>query len=206
MGIRLAAASIFLAAGLVGCATDPNGMRYVDGSYYAPVGDGQGDYYVGRSYDNRRYLGDPYFDDFFWLYSGGPWYGGWYGSPYPRYGGYCSARYRYCDPFPHYGFPVYFGDPWYYADPWYYGRHDRRQPPSRRISRPPVHRVDDPTDNNPPDGPRYPERTPERREQRSPPRRDPMAEDNDDDAPRARRTAPRREDPPRPRREDKDEF
>ena len=83
MGSGLKWVGIAFAAALAGCATDPgNGLRYEDGSYYSPGSEGRGDYYVGRQYDNVRYVGDPFFDDFFWLYDGGPWYGGWYGSPF----------------------------------------------------------------------------------------------------------------------------
>ena len=142
-GIRRMAASVVVATGLAGCATDPcNGMVYQDGSYYSPVGEGQGDYYVGRADDRTRYLGDPFFDEFDWLYGGGPWVGGWYGSPFYGYGGYCSVRYRHCprggwaDPFPRYDFSLYFGDPWSRrhdrGDRWSDGpRHPWRPPTSR---------------------------------------------------------------------------
>ena len=142
MGIRQVAASIILATGLAGCATDPGyGLRYSDGGYYSPVDAGHGDYYVGRAYDRPRVVGDPFFDEFGWLYPAGPGYGGWYGSPFYGYGGYCSVRYRYCprgwaEPFPRYGFRIYSGDPWYggYRD-------DRRwRPPHRRDARPPSDR------------------------------------------------------------------
>lgn len=207
-------AGLVLATGLGGCATAPDGLTYADGSYYSAASEGRGDYYVGRSYDSVRYVGDPFFDDFLWLYDGGPWYGGWYGSPFYGYGGYCSVRYRYCppggwgwaDPFPRYDFQLYFGDPWRYGhgwrDPWYDARpYDRwRSPPSRPRNAPPP-RGDN--EASPPDGtpdarpPRPPEqRAPEPR----PPRRvrDPMSNDGDEPFPRARRAAPPRRDPPPP--------
>lgn len=211
-GIGRILAGLVLAAGLGACATSPDGLRYADGSYYAPAGDGRGDYYVGRAYDHVRYLGDPFFDDYLWPY-GGPWYGGWYGS---RFDGYCSVRYRYCpgigwgwsDPFPRHGFAIYFGDPWGYGhrwrDPWYDARpYDRWRPPPRPRQAPaPAPRGDD---LSPPDSPKedwLPSRQPEQR----PPRRvrDPMSNE-EDPVPRARRTAPpRRDPPPPPRAKDQD--
>ena len=80
-GVGRIVAGFVLAAGLGACASAPEGLRHGDGSYYAGAGDGRGDYYVGRSYDNVRYVGDPFFDDFYWLHGGG-WYDGWYGSPF----------------------------------------------------------------------------------------------------------------------------
>ena len=202
MGIRAIAASLVLATGLAGCATDPGaGLRYADGSYYAMPGDGRGDYYVGRDYANMRYRGDPFFDDFAWLYYGGSRFDSWYGSPFYGYGGYCSVRYRYCprggwaDPFPRYDFRLRFGDPWYG-----YRGHDRWRPPSRRTSRPPT--ADTDAASNPPI-PR--QRAWPRREERRPgrPVRD-VEEDRGTDrssAPQGRRAgmevrrpAPRRKD------------
>jgi hypothetical protein len=214
MGIAQSAAGIVLVAGLAGCATDPgNGLRYADGSYYSPVGEGRGDYYVGREVQ-RHYYGDPFFDEFFWLHSGGPWYGGWYGSPFYGYGGYCSVRYRYCprgwaDPFPRYDFSLYFGDPWnWHGGYGSYGGYDPwRRPPPRPRPRPTQPRDSD--DGDVSDAPRPAERPPPRRAPRPP--RDPMAEDRDDgdvSAPRrSRGGAPRREDPPPPpRSEVKDDI
>lgn len=213
-GIGRIAAGLVLAVGLGACATSPEGLRYADGSYYAPAGEGRGDYYVGRAYDNVRYLGDPFFDDFLWPYDGGPWYGGWYGSPFYGHGGYCSVRYRYCppggwgwnDPFPRYGFGLYFGDPWYerrWDERWYDARpRDRWRPPPRPRNAPPS-RGD--TDADPRDVPpdAIPPRPPE---QRTPRRvRDPMSNDGDEPSPRARRTAPARRDPPPPAPRAKDQ-
>lgn len=208
-------AGIVLAAGLGACATAPDGLSYADGSYYAAAGEGRGDYYVGRSYDNVRYVGDPFFDDFLWLYDGGPWVGGWYGSPFYGYGGYCSVRYRYCppggwgwaDPFPRYDFQLYFGDPWRdghrWRDPWYDARpYDRWRPPSRPRHAP-APRADG---NTPPPSPPPQARPPRDPDQRPPRRvRDPMSDDGDDPFPRARRAAaPRRDPPPAPRAKDED--
>lgn len=197
MGLRHAAV-LALAAGLAGCATDPGGLRYSDGSYYA--GEGGGDYYVGREYNNRRYAYDPFFDPGFdWLTYGGPWHGGWYGSPFYGYGGYCSVRYRYCprgwaDPFPRYDFHLYFDHP-------RYGGYDPRpwNPPRRR---PPPARAPAPDS----DEPRWrDDREAQPREGVRRPPRDPMADDWPDasDRPaRARRSAPPRDAKPPPRRDE----
>lgn len=205
-GIRRMATGLVLAMGLAGCATDPgNGLVYEDGSYYSPVGEGQGDYYVGRAYDRVRYVGDPFFDEFDWLYGGGPWYGGWYGSPFYGYGGYCSVRYRFCprggwaDPFPRYDFGLYFGDPWARD----YDRGDRWRDGVRRPWRPPATRLDprDPRAQAPwprPDAGQVPVQR-----QARPPRAD--DEDPFGNRGRARRGGGvRRDEPPPPRQVDKD--
>jgi hypothetical protein len=142
MIFRQALAVLFLALGLGACATYPNyGVRYEDGSYYSPADEGQGDYYYAPEPRYERY----YYDDYDWFF-GSPFYGpghfgGWYGSPFYRYDGYCSVRYRYCprsgyyDSFPRFGLSLQFGDPWYY-DRYRRGYGDRWAPPPRR-SRPP---------------------------------------------------------------------
>ena len=208
-GIGRILAGLAVALGLGACATSPDGLRYADGSYYSSAGEGRGDYYVGRSYDSVRYLGDPFFDDFLWPY-GSPWYGGWHGAPFD---GYCSVRYRYCpglgwgwaDPFPRYGFELYFGDSWGYGhrwrDPWYDARpYDRWRPPPRRSAPAPRSDAqpapDAPQNNWPP--PRQPDQRPPRRV------RDPMSNDGDEPTPRSRRAAPPRRDPPPPRSNDHD--
>jgi hypothetical protein len=208
MGLRHAVV-LAMATGLAGCATDPYGMRYSDGSYYA--GEGGGDYYVGRAYDNRRYAYDPFFDPRFdWLFYGGPAYGAWYGSPFHGYDGYCSVRYRYCprrwaDPFPRYDFHLYFDDPWYrgYDPRWH---PPRRRPPPAQAPAPDGELPDWRDDRDDRDDRDARGQPPPERARRSP--RGPMVEDRPDAgdarAPRARRgPAPRREPPP-PRKEDAD--
>jgi hypothetical protein len=129
--------AITLAAGLGACASSPDyGLRYEDGSYYSPAGEGRGDYYVGADLQHSYYLYDD-FDLFF-----GHGYGGWYGSPFYSYGGYCSVRYRYCPRWAwgggfgsHYGetgFDIYFGSPWdpYWGGGYYPGRHHRGHRPA----------------------------------------------------------------------------
>lgn len=149
MNFRHALIAITLATGLGACASTPDyGLRYQDGSYYSPASEGRGDYYVGADYRRSYYAYDE-FDLFF-----GRGYGGWYGSPFYGYGGYCSVRYRYCPrwawgsgfgaPFGETGFQLYFGSPW---DP-YWGRGDYPYPYPYSYPRRP-HRG-----SRPPDSPR----------------------------------------------------
>lgn len=216
-GVGRIVAGFVLAAGLGACASAPEGLRHGDGSYYAGAGDGRGDYYVGRSYDNVRYVGDPFFDDFYWLHGGGGWYDGWYGSPFYGYGGYCSVRYRYCppggwgwaDPFPRYDFQLFFGDPWRHharrsRDGWYDARpHERWRPRPRTAPAP-----GDDADARDPVAPRdtRPPRRAEERTSRRP--RDATSMEGDEPPPRypraapSRREAPRREPPPRSEEKD----
>ena len=134
-----------LALGLSACATYyDEGVSYDDGSYYSPADSGRGDYYFAPEPSYNRYYYDE-FDRFFFdssYYGFGSFGNSWYGSPMYSYGGYCSARYRYCppfgyydpfyDPFPRFGLSIYFGDPWYYGygDGYGYGYgHGYRNPP-----------------------------------------------------------------------------
>lgn len=132
-----------LGLGLGGCATDPGagGMRYENGSYYAPARDGYGDYYVAPEPIADPW-GDPFFDPFYGPYNDPFWFGpGWSGA-------YCSARYRYCpawyDPWlgPGYGnwgygsgFSITFGSGWGHggwSDPWRRGPGGWGSPHHRR--------------------------------------------------------------------------
>jgi len=128
MKLGRAVTLLALALGLGGCATYyDEGVSYDDGSYYSPADSGRGDYYYAPEPSYNRYYYDE-FDRFFFdssYYGFGSFGSGWYGSPLYSYGGYCSARYRYCppfgyydpfyDPFPRFGLSIYFGDPWYYG-------------------------------------------------------------------------------------------
>ena len=136
MKLGRAVTLLALALGLGGCATYyDEGVSYDDGSYYSPADSGRGDYYYAPEPSYNRYYYDE-FDRFFFdssYYGFGSFGSGWYGSPLYSYGGYCSARYRYCppfgyydpfyDPFPRFGLSIYFGDPWYsgYGDGYGYG-------------------------------------------------------------------------------------
>lgn len=137
MNYRQALIAITLAGGLGACASSPDyGLRYQDGSYYSPAGEGRGDYYVGVEPQRSYYL----YDDFDLFFDGGY---GWYGSPFYSHGGYCSVRYRYCprwawgsgygSPYGETGFQLYFGSP---RDP-YWGRDYYPPPPYRHGRRPP---------------------------------------------------------------------
>ena len=133
MDYRHALVVIAFSLGLGGCASYPSNyrsdLRYEDGSYYSPVDAGYGDYYYAP--EPRHGYHDYYDQSFF------------YGSPFHSFGGYCSARYRYCppfgyspflDPYHRFGFSMsYSGNGWYdpfwarygYPSP-YYGHRPRR--------------------------------------------------------------------------------
>ena len=185
-----------LALGLGACATYyDDGVRYQDGSYYSPGDDGRGDYYYAPEPSYNRY----YYDEFDHFFSDSSYYGfgsfgrSWYGSPIYSYGGYCSARYRYCPPFghhdpfyapfPRFGLQISFGNSWYYPYDYGYGYgsgygHGYRTPPPR-------HRPGNPATSPAPDGrapradaPDQPWLAPgDDRERRERPRQDPMADD-----------------------------
>lgn len=156
MKLGRAVTLLALALGLGGCATYyDDGVSYDDGSYYSPADAGRGDYYYAPEPSYNRYYYDE-FDRFFFdssYYGFGSFGNGWYGSPLYSYGGYCSARYRYCppfgyfdpfyDPFPRFGLSIYFGDPWYYSygDGYGYGggyRHPPRHPHPGNTATPPA--------------------------------------------------------------------
>ena len=144
MNYRQALLAIFLATGLGACATTSDyGLSYEDGSYYSAAAQGRGDYYVGAEPQRSYY----YYDDFDTFFGSGY---GWYGSPFYSYGGYCSARYRYCprwawgggwgdgyygsgSGYGETGFQIYFGSPW---DP-YWGRGYYPSQPYRDVRRRP---------------------------------------------------------------------
>ena len=192
---------LVLALGSSACATYyDQGVSYDDGSYYSPADSGRGDYYYAPEPSYNRYYYDE-FDRFFFdssYYGFGSFGSGWYGSPIYSYGGYCSARYRYCppfgyydpfyDPFPRFGLSIYFGDPWYYGygygDGYGYGYgHGYRNPPRHRHPGNPA-TPPPPGSGSPASGPPSPvfapnnPRNEEGRVRRVRPRPDPMAYDD----------------------------
>ena len=198
MKLGRAVTLLALALGLGGCATYyDEGVSYDDGSYYSPADSGRGDYYYAPEPSYNRYYYDE-FDRFFFdssYYGFGSFGSSWYGSPLYSYGGYCSARYRYCppfgyydpfyDPFPRFGLSIYFGDPWYsgYGDGYGYGygqgyRHPpRHRQPGNTATPPPA------DDASGPDGPTtsatpWIPRNDQDRIRRGRPRPNPMADDD----------------------------
>ena len=215
MNYRQALIAITLACGLGACATTSDyGLSYQDGGYYSPAAEGQGDYYVGADYQRSYYVYDDY-DLFF-----GSRFGGWYDSPFYSYGGYCSARYRYCPrwawgggfgaPYAETGFQIYFGSPW---DP-YWGRDYYPRRPYRGPRPPPTGADTSNGKDDGADGQPMPRQTDTRRP-RPRPQPERIAADSDDGFPfpaarsDRRSPSPRRSQPapdrsPRPKTEDSD--
>ena len=146
MDRRNGLAIIALVLGLAGCASYPSNTRfdagYQDGSYYSPADAGYGDYYYAPEPRNDYY---DYYDPSLYYR---------YGSRFDPFGGYCSARYRYCppfgyspfiDPYGRFGFGVSFGGGSWYDPFWgrygypapYYNRQPRhRHTPGNRSAPP----------------------------------------------------------------------
>jgi hypothetical protein len=125
--------------GLGGCATTPyaDGMRYDDGSYYAPAREGYGDYYVAPEPVQPGW-NDPFYDPFY-----DPFFSPFYYDPFwagPGWGGgYCSVRYRVC---PSWGWSLggYY-EPWFgYGggryEPWRHASWPAGAPRHRRAPQP----------------------------------------------------------------------